>query len=68
MSMSLVTQRQSLHWTGSVPHLIALLARFGKVEHIEGDKHLKLFDCIDLSFEGIYVFFLDINKAVLNYL
>ncbi|XP_026469038.1 cleavage and polyadenylation specificity factor 73 [Ctenocephalides felis] len=52
MSMSLVTQRQSLHWTGSVPHLMALLARFGKVEHIEGDKHLKLFDCIDLTFEG----------------
>lgn len=54
MSMSVVTQRQSLHWNGSPSSLKVLLDRVGgpgTVEIIEIDKKFKIFESIDVEFD-----------------
>lgn len=53
--MSMVTQRQSIPWSSSLNTLQLLLDRIGgagTVDVIEEDKHLKAFNCIDLTVEG----------------
>ncbi|XP_065081556.1 cleavage and polyadenylation specificity factor 73 [Ochlerotatus camptorhynchus] len=57
MSMSVVTQRQSLYWQGSIASLRLLLERIGgpgtvSSEAADGDKKFRVFECIDLSFDG----------------
>lgn len=55
MSMSVVTQRQSIAWTGAINSLKLLLERIGgpgTVTNIEGDKKFKVFDCIDVQLEN----------------
>lgn len=53
--MSVVTQRQSLAWTGSPMSLKLLLERLGgngTVDVLEDDKKFKVFDCIEVTFDG----------------
>ena len=53
MTMTQVTQRQSIHYSGSLNvlrHLITQVA--GLVETIDGDKKMKAFKAIDISIEG----------------
>lgn len=55
--MSVVTQRQSIHWKGSIASLRLLLERIGgpgtvSSDAIDSDKKFKVFDCIDVSFDG----------------
>lgn len=55
MSMSIVTQRQSVAFSGSVNGLKMLLERIGgagTVETLELDKKFKVFDCIELTIDG----------------
>ncbi|CAD7083799.1 unnamed protein product [Hermetia illucens] len=55
MSMSVVSQRQSVAWSGSMSTLKLLLDRVagpGTVEIIELDKKFKVFDCVEVSVEG----------------
>lgn len=55
MSMSVVTQRQSMSWSGSPSNLKLLLERIGGPETIqtsETDKKFKAFDCVDVTFDG----------------
>lgn len=55
MSMSVVTQRQSVLWTGALNSLKLLLERIGgpgTVEIVDGDRKFKVFDCIDVLLEG----------------
>lgn len=55
MSMSVVTQRQSVSFSGSVVSLKMLLERIGgpgTVEIMETDKKFKVFQQIDVSIEG----------------
>ena len=55
MSMSIVTQRQSLAWTGSPMSLKLLLERLGgpgTVELIDEDKKFKVFSCVEVTFDG----------------
>lgn len=55
MSMSVVTQRQSIPWNSSLYTLKLLLDRIGgptTVELIEEDKRMRAFKCIDLNVEG----------------
>lgn len=55
MSMSTVTQRQSLAYTGSALGLKYLLERIGgpgTVEVIEMDKKFKAFDVVEVNFDG----------------
>lgn len=55
MSMSVVTQRQSIPWNSSMVTLKLLLDRIGgseTVKIIEEDKKLRAFQCIDLTVEG----------------
>lgn len=54
MSMSVVTQRQSIYFSGSISALKTLLDRiggYGTVSDIDSNK-IKAFGCIDLSIEG----------------
>ncbi|XP_055617627.1 cleavage and polyadenylation specificity factor 73 [Toxorhynchites rutilus septentrionalis] len=60
MSMSVVTQRQSIHWQGSVASLKLLLDRIGGPGTVTSDppdneKTFKVFDCITLTFDGKFV-------------
>lgn len=55
MSMSTVTQRQSLAFNGSPASLKLLLERLGgsgTVEVIDGDKKFKVFECVEVTFDG----------------
>uniref|UniRef100_A0A1B0FAN2 Pre-mRNA 3'-end-processing endonuclease polyadenylation factor C-term domain-containing protein n=1 Tax=Glossina morsitans morsitans TaxID=37546 RepID=A0A1B0FAN2_GLOMM len=55
MSMSVVTQRQSIPWNSSIVTLKLLLDRIGgagTVEILEENKKLRAFACIDLIVEG----------------
>lgn len=55
MSMSVVTQRQSVAFSGSVNGLKLLLERIGgggTVETLDLDKKYKVFNCIELTIEG----------------
>lgn len=55
MSMSVVTQRQSIPWNSSLSTLKLLLDRIGgagTTEVIEEEKRIRAFKCIDLSVEG----------------
>lgn len=55
MTMSVVTQRQSIPWSSSLVTLQLLLDRIGgpgTVELVENDKKLQVFKCIDLVVEG----------------
>ncbi|KAI9584234.1 cleavage and polyadenylation specificity factor 73 [Glossina fuscipes] len=55
MSMSVVTQRQSIPWNSSIVTLKLLLDRIGgagTVEILEENKKLRAFSCIDLIVEG----------------
>lgn len=55
MSMSVVTQKQSLAWTGSAANLKVLLERIGGpgcVEVLEAEKKWKAFQAIELQFEN----------------
>lgn len=55
MSMSVVTQKQSIAWSGSVANLKVLLERIGGpgcVEVVEPEKKFKCFHAIDLQFEN----------------
>lgn len=55
MSMSVVTQRQSLAWSGSAGSLRLLLDRIGgpgTVEVLEEDKKFKVFNCVEVIFDG----------------
>lgn len=55
MSMSVVTQRQSIPWTSSLNTLQLLLDRIGgvgTVQVLKEDKHIRAFNCIDLTVEG----------------
>lgn len=55
MSMSVVTQRQSLVWAGTPNNLKLLLERIGgpgTVEVIENDKKFRTFDCVNVTFDG----------------
>lgn len=56
MSMSVVTQRQSIAWTGSIANLRVLLERIGgqgSVETVEPpDKRLRCFQAVDILFEN----------------
>lgn len=53
MSMSVVTQRQSIPWTSSLTTLQLLLDRIGAgcVEVIEQDRKLRVFNCVELTVE-----------------
>lgn len=53
--MSVVTQRQSISWAGTVIGLKSLLERIGgpgTVESTDGDKKFKVFSCIEVVLEG----------------
>lgn len=55
MSMSVVTQRQSIPWTSSLQTLKLLLDRIGgkeSVQMFEDDKKILAFNCIELTVEG----------------
>lgn len=55
MSMSTVTQRQSLAFSGSPANLKLLLDRIGgngTVEVLDTDKKFKVFDCVEVTFDG----------------
>lgn len=55
MSMSTVTQRQSLAFSGSPGNLKLLLERIGgngTVEVLDIDKKFKVFDCVEVTFDG----------------
>uniref|UniRef100_A0A1Q3F4J9 Putative exonuclease of the beta-lactamase fold involved in rna processing translation n=1 Tax=Culex tarsalis TaxID=7177 RepID=A0A1Q3F4J9_CULTA len=58
MSMSVVTQRQSIHWQGSIASLRMLLDRVGGPGTVSSDgpeasdKRFRVFDCVDVSFDG----------------
>ncbi|XP_055605163.1 cleavage and polyadenylation specificity factor 73 [Uranotaenia lowii] len=57
MSMSVVTQRQSIAWQGSIASLKLLLDRIGGPGTVfqdaaDGDKKFRVFDCVDVSFDG----------------
>lgn len=55
MSMSMVTQRQSVSFGGSIGSLKLLLDRIGgpgTVETIEPDIKYKVFECIEVTVEG----------------
>ncbi|KAL9695646.1 hypothetical protein quinque_014931 [Culex quinquefasciatus] len=58
MSMSVVTQRQSIHWQGSIASLRMLLDRVGGPGTVAtdapdaGEKRFRVFDCVDVSFDG----------------
>lgn len=56
MSMSVVTQRQSIAFNGSVSGVKMLLERIGggssTVETIEADTKFKVFDCIELTVDS----------------
>lgn len=55
MSMSVVTQRQSISWAGTVAGLKLLLERIGgpgTVETTDGDRKFKVFSCIEVVLEG----------------
>ncbi|KAH8292086.1 hypothetical protein KR054_004588, partial [Drosophila jambulina] len=53
MSMSVVTQRQSIPWGSSLATLEILLDRIGAgcVETVEADRKLRVFGCIELTVE-----------------
>ncbi|XP_037732890.1 cleavage and polyadenylation specificity factor 73 [Drosophila subpulchrella] len=53
MSMSVVTQRQSIPWGSSLTTLELLLDRIGAgcVEVVEADRKLRVFGCIELTVE-----------------
>ncbi|XP_034489218.1 cleavage and polyadenylation specificity factor 73 [Drosophila innubila] len=53
MSMSVVTQRQSIPWTSSLSTLQLLLDRIGAgcVEIIEPERKLRVFNCVELTVE-----------------
>ncbi|XP_017141016.1 cleavage and polyadenylation specificity factor 73 [Drosophila miranda] len=53
MSMSVVTQRQSIPWTSSLGTLELLLDRIGAgcVEVVEPERKLRVFNCIELTVE-----------------
>lgn len=55
MSMSVVTQRQSIAFSGTVTGLKTLLDRIGgpgTVEILEADIKFKIFNCIELTIDG----------------
>lgn len=55
MSMSVVTQRQSIPWNSSLVTLQLLLDRIGgngTVQILEDERKLRAFNCIDLLVEG----------------
>lgn len=55
MTMSAITQRQSITFSGSINGLRMLLERIGgpgTVEMIEVDKKYKVFNCIEILIEG----------------
>lgn len=55
MSMSVVTQRQSIPWSTSLNTLQLLLDRIGgvgTVEILEKDKRIRAFNCIDLTVDA----------------
>lgn len=55
MSMSVVTQRQSIAFSGSITALRMLLERIGgpgTVDVIEPDIKYRIFDCIDILIDG----------------
>lgn len=55
MSMSVVTQRQSIAFSGTVSGLKTLLERIGgpgTVEILEADTKFKVFSCIELTIDG----------------
>lgn len=55
MSMSVVTQKQSLMWSGSMNTLRLLLERIGgpgTVESTDTEKKYRIFNCIDVQLEG----------------
>lgn len=55
MSMSVVTQRQSIPWNSPLNTLQLLLDRIGgvgTVEVLEEDRRVRAFNCIDLTVEG----------------
>lgn len=55
MSMSTVTQRQSLAFSGSPANLKLLLERIGgngTVEVLDNDKKFRVFDCVEVTFDG----------------
>lgn len=55
MSMSTVTQRQSLAFSGSPTSLKLLLERIGgngTVEVLDADKKFKVFECVEVTFDG----------------
>ncbi|EDW59335.1 cleavage and polyadenylation specificity factor 73 [Drosophila novamexicana] len=53
MSMSVVTQRQSIPWTSSLATLQLLLDRIGAgcVEVVEPERKLRVFNCVELTVE-----------------
>jgi len=55
LTMSTVTQRQSVHYTGSLPALQSLLQQTGQLEAVEGDpggkQVLRAFGAVDLVLE-----------------
>lgn len=55
MSMSIVTQRQSIAFGGSIASLKMLLERIGgpgTVDTIEPDIKFKIFDCVEITVDG----------------
>lgn len=53
MSMTQVIQRQSVHFSGSTNVLKYLLTQLaGGIENIEGDRKMRAFDSIDITFEN----------------
>lgn len=55
MSMSVITQRQSIPWNSSLGTLKLLLDRVGgpgTVTNVEEDKKIRVFNCLDLTIEG----------------
>lgn len=53
MSMTQVIQRQSVHFSGSLIVLRYLITQLaGNTESVDGDKKMRAFDSIDITFEN----------------
>lgn len=53
MSMTQVIQRQSVHFSGSLVVLRYLLTQLaGNIKTLDGDKKMRAFDAVDVSFDN----------------